>query len=157
MPVLKIVIHPSYYLRNKNSAVKKKYIPMDEFQKLIDDMIETMKAAKGVGLAAPQVAKNLRVMVVMDGDKPLVFINPRLYRKSLAKTLVEEGCLSVPGVWGMVKRHKSVSILALDRHGKKIKMRGKELLAIIFQHEMDHLKGILFIDKTQKFTNSPDL
>ena len=156
MPVLKIFTHPSAYLRKNSSRIKKKYLEIGEAQRFIDDMIETMRAAKGIGLAAPQVGKNIRIIVVLDGDKPLVFINPTLYRKSLRKVEVEEGCLSVPGVWGMVKRHIALSVSAMDRNGKKFRMRAKTgMLPIILQHEVDHLNGILFIDRAKEYTVPP--
>ncbi|MDD4995495.1 MAG: peptide deformylase [Patescibacteria group bacterium] len=156
MPVLKIFTHPSAYLRTNSSRVKKKYLEIDEAQRFIDSMIETMHAAKGIGLAAPQVGKNIRIIVAMDGEKPLVFINPKLYRKSLRKVEVEEGCLSLPGVWGMVKRHAALSVSATDRKGKKFRMRAKGgMLPIILQHEVDHLNGILFIDRIKKCSSLP--
>jgi len=157
MTVLNIVTNPSAYLRKKSSPVKKKYIPMTECQNFIDDMIETMYAKDGIGLAAPQVAKNLRIIVVADGKKPLVFINPTLYRKSWGKIEVEEGCLSIPGVWGRVKRHSAVSVSALDRDGNKIKIRAKDMMAVVLQHEIDHLDGILFIDKAEDLSEPPKM
>jgi len=157
MSILDIVTHPSAYLRKESAPVKKKYIKMTECQDFIDNMVETMYEKDGIGLAAPQVAKNLRIIVVADGKKPLVFINPTLYRKSWGKVKVEEGCLSVPGVWGMVERHRAVSVMALDRDGKKIRMRAKGMLAIVLQHEIDHLNGVLFIDKAEDLSEPPKM
>ena len=157
MALLKIVTHPNYFLRNACAAVRRKYIKMGEFQKLIDDMIETMRQEKGIGLAAPQVGKSLRVIIATDGDKPLIFINPRIYRKSFKKIEVEEGCLSVPGVYGIVRRHAAVSICGLNRDGQRIRMRAKGMVAVIVQHEVDHLNGKLFIDKAIRFTTPPTM
>lgn len=157
MTLLKIVTHPSSFLRNLSSEVKRKYIKTEEFQRFLDDMIETMKSAQGVGLAAPQVAKNLRVIIALDGEKPLVLINPRMHFKSWRKISSEEGCLSIPGAWGIVKRHYAVSVKALNRRGEKTKFRARGLLSVIIQHEIDHLNGVLFIDKAKKFTNPPKM
>jgi peptide deformylase len=154
MAKLKIVTHPSAWLRKTSGPVKKKFIRMPELQQLVADMIETMRVEDGIGLAAPQVGKNLRVIVVLDGEKPLVFINPRLYRKSWRKLEVEEGCLSVPGVWGKVKRHHAVSVVAFDAKGSRIRKRARGMLAVVLQHEVDHLDGILFIDKAKDLKES---
>ncbi|NIP32633.1 peptide deformylase [Candidatus Saccharibacteria bacterium] len=149
MAIKEIVTHPSAYLRKKSAPVKKRYLGVQECQDFIDDMIDTMIKHDGIGLAAPQVAKNLNIIVALDGKNPLVFINPKLYRFSWGKVEVEEGCLSIPGVWGKVNRHRAVSVVALDRKGKRIRMRAKGMLAVILQHEVDHINGVLFIDKAK--------
>jgi peptide deformylase len=157
MALRKILTNPSSYLRKKSSPVKKRYLRMQEFQDLVDDMIDTMINSEGIGLAAPQIGKNLNVIIAMDKDNPMVFINPKLYRHSWNKVEVEEGCLSIPGVWGKVKRHGAVSVMALDRNGKRIRMRAKGMLAVILQHEVDHLNGILFIDKAKEINEPPKM
>jgi peptide deformylase len=116
-------------------------------QRLIDDMIETMKAAPGVGLAAPQVGVPLRLAVIEVDDTLTVLINPEIV-KSSGETELDEGCLSVPGFWGRLHRAERVSVKALDRHGKELRIRDAEgLFAQALQHEIDHLDGILFTDR----------
>ena len=116
-------------------------------QKLIDDMIETMKAAPGVGLAAPQVGVPLRLAVIEVDDTLTVLINPEIV-KSSGETELDEGCLSVPGFWGRLHRAERVSVKALDRHGKELRIRDAEgLFAQALQHEIDHLDGHLYIDR----------
>jgi peptide deformylase len=116
-------------------------------QKLIDDMIETMKKAPGVGLAAPQVGVPLRLAVIDVDDKITVIINPEIV-KSFGETELDEGCLSVPGFWGRVNRAERVSVKALDRNGKELRIRDAEgLFAQALQHEIDHLDGRLYVDR----------
>jgi peptide deformylase len=122
-----------------------------ELQVLIDDMIDTMYAAPGIGLAAPQVGVGLRLFVVdiSVGHRPddlLVFINPDFVERE-GMQLEEEGCLSVPGFTATVARPSRVVVKGLDRHGKEQLVEGKDLLARAFQHEMDHLEGTLFVNR----------
>jgi peptide deformylase len=115
-------------------------------------MIETMHYASGVGLAAPQVGVSLRIIVIgMPHDEVKALINPEIV-KSLGKRLVEEACLSVPGYGGEIERSVSVTVKGHDRHGKEIRLKGRELLAQVLEHEIDHLNGILYIDHLE----SPD-
>jgi peptide deformylase len=128
-------------------------------QSLADDMVETMRAAPGVGLAAPQVDVSQRVIVVEYADgiegtegqeippKLFVVINPEITRRSRETLMGIEGCLSLPGLMGEVERHEWVTVKGLDRHGKAFKKKAHGWLARIFQHEIDHLDGILFIDR----------
>jgi peptide deformylase len=131
----------------------------DELQKLIDNMIETMLAAPGVGLAAPQVAVNKRLIVVRlpddEGSKEeygedagvlYVVINPEITRTSREQIEGVEACLSIPGYFGKVDRFNQVLIKGFDRHGNPIKVKARGWLARVFQHEIDHLDGVLFID-----------
>lgn len=157
MSLRQIVTNPSAFLRKKSAPVKRRYLGVQECQDLIDDMIETMLAAEGIGLAAPQIGKNLRIIIALDEDKPTIFINPKLYRRSWRKIDVEEGCLSVPGIWGKVKRNRAVSVVAWDRRGKKVRRRARGMLAVILQHEVDHLDGILFIDKAKNISEPPKM
>jgi peptide deformylase len=116
-------------------------------QRLIDDMIETMRAAPGVGLAAPQVGIPLRLAVIEVDDKITVIINPEII-KTIGDQELDEGCLSVPGFWGQVNRAEKVSVKALDRSGKEQRIRDAEgLFAQALQHEIDHLDGHLYIDR----------
>jgi peptide deformylase len=122
-----------------------------ELQVLIDDMIDTMYAAPGIGLAAPQVGVGLRLFVVdisvgRRSDDLLVFINPEFVDRE-GMQLEEEGCLSVPGFTATVARPSRVVVKGLDRHGKEHVVEGKDLLARAFQHEMDHLEGTLFVNR----------
>src|ERR687885_1200548 len=116
-------------------------------QKLIDDMIETMQAAPGVGLAAPQIGVPLRLAVIDVDDTITVIVNPEIIRTS-GESELDEGCLSVPGFWGRLDRADRVSVKALDRHGKELRIRDAEgLFAQALQHEIDHLDGYLYIDR----------
>ncbi len=114
---------------------------------LADNMIETLRAAEGVGLAAPQVGVPVRLVVVDVGDGPLVLFNPSIVRSS-GESVAREGCLSVPGVTGEVVRAEEVVVEALPRNGERlVSVAGQGMLARALQHEIDHLDGILFIDK----------
>ena len=114
---------------------------------LLDDMIETMRAADGVGLAAPQVGVLRRIVVIeVEPGEVLELINPKIIAFS-GEQDGQEGCLSVPGRWGMVKRPMHVTVRALNRRGEEVEITGHELLARCFCHELDHLDGALYIDK----------
>jgi peptide deformylase len=122
-----------------------------EIQTLIDDMIETMYAAPGIGLAAPQVGVPLRIFVVdlsvgRDAGQLSVFVNPEFVERD-GMQLEEEGCLSVPGFNATVVRPSRAKVKGLDRHGREQTIEGTGLLARAFQHEMDHLDGVLFVDR----------
>jgi peptide deformylase len=122
----------------------------DEVRTLIDDMFETMRAAEGIGLAAPQVGVSRRVLVVDLHDEempPLALVNPRVVESSRARERAEEGCLSVPGVVAVVERPSSVTVEALDRDGAPLRIEADDLLARCIQHEVDHLDGVLFLDR----------
>ncbi len=136
-------------LRNKAKPVKKidKHIT-----KLLDDMVDTMYEHKGVGLAAPQVGILKRLVVVDVGGCLLKLINPRIV-EARGEDVDVEGCLSFPGVFGEVKRPEKVVVEALDPKGKRIKVGGEGLLARALCHEIDHLDGIVFIDKVIRFTD----
>lgn len=131
-------------LRQKAKRVSQVDKPI---QRLIDDMIETMRAAPGVGLAAPQIGVPLRLAVIEVDDKITVIINPEIIKMSGEHEL-DEGCLSVPGFWGQLNRAEKVSVKALDRNGKEQRIRDAEgLFAQALQHEIDHLDGKLYIDR----------
>jgi peptide deformylase len=130
--------------------VAKPVAAVDErIRRLIDDMLETMYAADGVGLAATQVDVHERVIVIDTSearDAPLVLVNPELIDQSEEMTLVDEGCLSVPEIYDKVPRHARVRVRALDRAGQARELEAEGLLAICVQHEMDHLLGKVFVD-----------
>jgi peptide deformylase len=119
----------------------------DELRRLIDDMFETMHAAKGIGLAAPQVGRSERIAVVdvEGGKQPYALVNPEIISRE-GSVKGEEGCLSIPDIFGDVERAQSVVVRAMDRDGKTFDVQGADLLARCFQHEIDHLDGKLFID-----------
>lgn len=142
MSVLNIIKAGDKILKQKAEPVGK----IDrKIKQLLDDMAQTMYKADGVGLAAPQVGISLRIVVIDAGDGLIELINPIIIEKKGLET-ASEGCLSVPGIWGDVERASEVTVEALNREGKKIRMTGTGLLGRAFQHEIDHLEGILFID-----------
>jgi peptide deformylase len=157
MSILEIVTLPAPVLRQKTRPVTD-FGP--ELQELIDNMIETMREANGVGLAAPQIGRSLRMAVIEDLPKEdedgneipdsrdlYVIVNPDIVWES--RTVVDgiEGCLSIPGYLGEVERAESIRVRGQDRHGNKVRLRLKDWTARIFQHEIDHLDGVLYIDK----------
>jgi peptide deformylase len=115
-------------------------------QQLIDDMVETMQQADGVGLAAPQVGVPLRVIVLrMPGEEPIAIINPEIVKRA-GEREVTEGCISIPGYAGEIKRSVSVTVKGRNRQGKAIRIKANGLMAQTLEHELDHLNGILYID-----------
>lgn len=145
MALMKILSHPDPRLRVVTKAVTQ---IDDKLQQIIDDMIETMYDANGVGLASTQVGLTQRLCVIdvsREHNQPMVLINPQiLERKDLVE--FEEGCLSVPGHYDKLKRHNWVKIKYQDREGKEFELEGEGLLAECIQHELDHLDGKLYID-----------
>lgn len=118
-------------------------------QRLVDDMFETMYAARGIGLAATQVDVHERIIVIdvsEDRSEPLVLINPRLLETSAEFIVGDEGCLSVPTIYDKVERHARIKVEALDRDGQPYQFEADELLAVCVQHEMDHLMGKVFVE-----------
>jgi peptide deformylase len=115
-------------------------------QRLIDDMLETMQQANGVGLAAPQIGVPLRVVVIqLPDEEPVALVNPEIVKRSGEREVVE-GCLSVPGYAGDIKRSLSVTAKGRDRQGKPVRIKASGLMAQALEHELDHLNGVLFID-----------
>lgn len=145
MAIRNIVKNGDEILRKRAREVEN--VNDEKIQTLIDDMIETMHAANGVGLAAQQVGILKRVVVIdiYDGTEPVVLINPVIL-KTKGERDVDEGCLSFPNQFGKVTRPKEVEVEALNREGKKIRIKAKELLAQAICHETDHLDGRLFVD-----------
>jgi peptide deformylase len=149
MAVLPICVVPDPILRQKAKRVRN----IDgSVKKLADNMIETMQAAPGVGLAAPQVGVPLRVIVIgLPEEEPFALINPEVVKRK-GERMVSEGCLSVPGYVGRLKRAETVTVKGRDRTGKEVRIKADELLAQALEHEIDHTNGILYIDHIE----SPD-
>ena len=146
MAVLQIRTLPDPVLRQKAKRVNK---IDDSIQKLIDDMIDTMRANSGVGLAAPQIGVSLRIAVIeMPEEEVITLINPEVIRRKGERVLAE-ACLSVSGYQGEIKRSVTVKVKAQDRQGKEIRLKGEELLAQALEHETDHLNGTLYIDHVE--------
>ncbi len=129
-----------------------------DLQALADDMVDTMRVAPGVGLAAPQVGESLRLIVVEYGDDEDEEVPPRLYvmaNPEITRTSEEtlpgaEGCLSIPGVQGEVDRFAAITVKGMNRHGRPMTVKAKGWMARIFQHEIDHLEGVLFTDRASR-------
>lgn len=135
-------------LRKKSTKVEK---INKEIKKLIVEMKETLQESQGVGLAAPQVGVNVDLVVVkLDEKNPIAILNPEILNESEEKDLAEEGCLSLPGIWGNVKRSKEIKLKFMDEKGHTHVLILKDLNARIALHEIDHLKGILFTDRVVK-------
>jgi len=159
MALRKIVTTPDPVLKRKARAV-------NTFDKnlhtLLDDMVETMREAPGVGLAAPQIGLSERIIVIEyvekedmeeieDAPKKVwAMINPEIVKVSEETLMGVEGCLSIPGIVGEVERHAEVQVKGLNKHGKPMKVKAKGWLARIFQHEIDHLNGVLFTERATR-------
>ena len=165
MTLRKIVTLPEPVLRRKAHAVTK----FDKnLQTLIDDMVETMRDAPGVGLAAPQIGLSERLIVIEYYEKPedeekeealkkvWAVLNPEIIKASDEMVMGVEGCLSIPGLVGEVERHASIQVKGLNRHGKPMKIKAEGWLARIFQHEIDHLNGVLFTDRATRVWKPQD-
>jgi peptide deformylase len=159
MTLRKIVTLPEPVLKRKAHTVNK----FDKnLQTLLEDMVETMREAPGVGLAAPQIGLSDRIIVVEyyereedeeveDAPKKVwAVINPEIVKSSEETVMGVEGCLSIPGLVGEVERHAEVQVKGLNRHGKPMKVKAKGWLARIFQHEIDHLNGVLFTERATR-------
>ena len=156
MAIRKILTEPDPFLRQKSTIVDK---VDNEIRILMDDMLETMYSAPGIGLAAIQVGVPKRVIVIdlsKDGEKknPLYFVNPEIITRSKQDASYEEGCLSVPNQFAEVERPSKCEVEYLDYNGNKQLLKAEGLLATCIQHEMDHLEGILFIDYLSKLKRS---
>jgi peptide deformylase len=145
MAKLEVLRFPDERLRTVAKPVKE---VNDQIRTLVDDMFETMREENGIGLAATQVNTHLRIVVMdvsEDQSNPLVFINPEIIDKD-GSTISEEGCLSVPNNYAKVERAERVKVTALNAKGESFTMEADGLLAICIQHELDHLRGVLFVD-----------
>lgn len=149
---LPVLAEPHPFLRKPVDEVSDP--TSQEIQELIEDMIVTMRDENGIGLAAIQVEKNARIFLVETKNGPIAFINPEIIEHSNETEIGEEGCLSVPGNYGDVKRYKHVTVKSLDRDGNEQIHDAQGLFARVIQHETDHLNGILFIDKLESFDRS---
>lgn len=156
MTIREIITVPDETLRLKSRKVTSFGA---DLQTLIDDMVETMRAAPGVGLAAPQVNVSQRVIVVefaeSEEDEEItpelyICVNPKITPSSTEQEVGTEGCLSIPGIVGDVSRPDAITIKYLNRHGQPMKLKASGWLARIFQHEVDHLNGVLFVDLAEK-------
>jgi peptide deformylase len=151
-----------------NSVLRKRAKPVTSvspaLKRLADEMLESMYASNGIGLAAPQIGESVRLIVVDVGGEekrdPRVFFNPEIVSSS-GEAVAEEGCLSVPDVWADVTRPETITLKALDYDGKPVELKNLDgLLARCIQHEIDHLEGVLFVDKisaTDRLMNEPKL
>ena len=165
MALRKIVTLPDAVLRRKARTITK---ADKNLQTLIDDMVETMREAPGVGLAAPQIGLSERLIVVEYFERPedeekeeapkkvWAVLNPEIVKASEETVMGVEGCLSIPGLVGEVERHASIQVKGLNRHGKPVKIKAEGWLARIFQHEIDHLNGILFPDRATRVWKPQD-
>jgi len=147
----KLIVYPNEILRAKNEDVK---FPLTkEVKALIDRMIFDVKRFCGIGLAAPQIGKNLNLAIInLEAYNLPAFpiINPKIVSHSFKKTEMEEGCLSIPGKFGVVKRPEKITVKFYTPEGKKVKLEVDGLAAKVFQHEIDHLNGVLILDKWKK-------
>ena len=147
--LLKIIRYPNPVLRKKCRAIKR----IDsKISKLIDDMIETMHEAPGVGLAAPQVGENIKLIVIDIGEGAFPLINPKITKKNKTLQTYEEGCLCFPGIVGEVSRPSEIVVEGQDKKGKKTIIEAQGFLSTVLQHEIDHLEGIVFIDRVKDKT-----
>lgn len=148
--LLPIIYEPNPVLRQIAKPIDLSKWDINELRQLAENMVLTMKKAPGVGLAAPQIGKSIQLIIVEHKPEPFILINPKITRHSLRKDLLEEGCLSVPNKYGIIKRYKQVKVKAQTLDGKPFEILAKGFLAEIFQHEIDHLNGTLYIDKAVK-------
>jgi peptide deformylase len=154
MATLAIIEYPNPILRQKAKKVKDPMNP--KIQELILVMKETLNKKNGLGLAAPQIAESIQLCLVKDdrtSESPYILINPQIKFSSRDKSIMEEGCLSIPEKYFLIERSNKIKVRYLDETGKKCKIKAEGLLARAIQHETDHLKGILITDKINK--NSP--
>ncbi len=151
---LKILKHPNSVLRKKGQDLK---FPLNEpTRKLIKDMHQTLVKAQGIGLAAPQVGYSLNLVVINLehlGVPAFTLINPVITKFSKNQTDLEEGCLSIPGIYGIVERPEKIEFCAYTEAGQKISAKADAMLAKVIQHEVDHINGVLIIDKIKKYTD----
>ena len=156
--ILPILTYPNPILRKPAEPVS---FPLSkEIQKLTKDMIDTVRNADGIGLAAPQVGKSVKVIIInleKNGVPLLALYNPKVASKGFKKSLIEEGCLSIPGVFGLVKRPLKATIQAQDAEGKTIKFTDNGWIARVAQHEIDHINGRLIIDIIKKYTQGEEM
>jgi len=152
MAVYQVVTTPDPVLRQRALTVEKINAGVI---RVLDNMVDTLYAADGVGLAAPQIGISKRIIVVDPGDNLIELINPEIIYREGEQT-ASEGCLSIPGTVGLLKRSKNIRVKGLNRQGEKIELDAVDMLARVLQHEIDHLDGILFTDKAIKTRRETD-
>lgn len=145
-----VLINPDERLRKISRDVTEEEFKAAKYQALVSDMRETMLVMGGIGLAAAQINEQIRIIIVNAKDGVMVFCNPEIISSSWKKEIEEEGCLSIPNVTGLVKRPYRVDIRAKKINGEEFKLTAKGIFARVIQHEVDHLNGVLFIDKAKK-------
>ena len=145
--MIKIIKYPNDFLRQKTREVGVEDFKSPRLAGLISDMVKVMEFEKGVGLAAPQVGSDFRICVLKVDNELYILINPKIKSTSRKKEIFEEGCLSFPGKFFPVERPLKVKVQARDIAGKKMKIKADGLLSRVLQHEIDHLDGILVIDR----------
>ncbi len=160
--ILDITTDPNEILHKKSAPLAADRFNSPEIKKLAEDMIETMYIKDGVGLAAPQVGQSLALCVIAgkytpDEKTDLILINPEWEKISIQKTVDEEGCLSVPNTFGEVKRYKKIKVRGQNIKGEKIEFPAEDYFARIIQHEIDHLNGILFIEKAKNLRQNDSI
>ena len=153
MSILKVARMGHPVLRERGRPIETNELRSPRVQKLIDDMIDTMREYNGVGLAAPQVHESVRLFVALLADDPdeetsaVVIVNPEIVSNTSARQEGWEGCLSIPDIRGLVPRFTDIKVKALDRDGRPIELRLRDFPARVVQHETDHLDGVLFFDR----------
>lgn len=154
--MLKITTYPNPNLRKTSKKIE---VFDDNLKKLASEMAEIMFQDDGIGLAAPQIDKSVRLIVVgsENGHDYKVYVNPEISFFSKNKELNEEGCLSLPKIFGLVRRPKKIHVKYQDLNGQIMKEKLAGLPAVVFQHELDHLDGILFIDRAEEITKGQDI
>lgn len=154
---LPLTYYPTPSLQRRSEEILGNQIGSPQLMELAEAMVVTMHANDGIGLAAPQVGQNIRLAVVNTKDGELVLINPKITRRSFRREVDSEGCLSLPGVYGLVRRPYAITVSALRADGTQTRFRASGLFARVIQHEVDHLDGVLFIQRTKKITEGKDL
>lgn len=156
--ILPILKYPHKILRTPTEEV---VFPLSkEMKKLTRDMADTVRNADGIGLAAPQVGKSVKLIVVnLEKSGSLLFplYNPKIISKGFKKIEIEEGCLSLPGIFGMVKRHKKITVTGQNDKGETVKFTDDGWIARIIQHEIDHINGKLIVDHIKKYTKGEEI
>ncbi len=152
--ILNILTDPNPILRTIGREISTADLSDEKFNFFVNNLKETMYAKDGVGIAAPQAGESLKVCIIAkdytnDKTEDLILINPVWQKMTIRKVSAEEGCLSVPDIFGKVKRYKKISLTALDISGQPINLIAEDFFARIIQHEVDHLHGVLFIDKAK--------
>lgn len=153
---LQIAKFPEKILRKRSQEVA---VFNAELKELADKMAEIMYQDDGIGLAAPQVSQSIRLVVVgqKDGHSYRAYVNPEITYTSDDLTTTDEGCLSLPGIFGLVKRPKKIHLKYQDLSGEKFSEKLKGMMAVVLQHEIDHLNGVLFIDRVEKITRGQEI